>query len=67
LSSRGLKRPEKGYGVMTDEDRQGIKSCANNYEINKEEGISGSTINPIKIIHQACKRQEQELMEEVTA
>ncbi len=51
LNSQGLRRPEKGHGVVTEEEKNEIEAIAHNYEIN--ENITGSNLNLPKLIYKA--------------
>ncbi len=51
LNSHGLKRPEKGHGVVNDEEKSEIQAISHNYEITED--ISGSNLNLPKLIHQS--------------
>lgn len=48
LNSKGLKRPNKGHGVATKEEKNEITSVTGSYEI--AEGVSGSSVNMNKIL-----------------
>jgi hypothetical protein len=63
LNSQGLKRPEKGHGVVTDEARNEIKEIASNYDINEE--ISGSNLNPTKLARETNNEINKQIFETI--
>lgn len=58
LNSRGLRRPNKGHGVATDEDKEEVAQVAKNFEI--AEGITGSSLNIKELINKpSCDQLEK--------
>lgn len=49
LNSKGMSRPNIGYGIASEQEKDDFKSIAYNYEIT--EGITASMLNINKIIH----------------